>query len=173
MVENWSFNTQPPEGGWPEVLSCSILLIRFQHTAARRRLVSLVKLSAKLQVFQHTAARRRLALLIVQILLCCSVSTHSRPKAAGDRGTAKHFRTVGFNTQPPEGGWLHRFIAHALFPVVSTHSRPKAAGPFGINKSCLTIVSTHSRPKAAGISERFYLHSCRVSTHSRPKAAGH
>ena len=34
---------------------------------------------------------------------------------------------VGFNTQPPEGGWgnLRRDVAVIL---VSTHSRPKAAG---------------------------------------------
>ena len=36
-----------------------------------------------------------------------SVSTHSRPKAAGFRGSiCAGIRTVCFNTQPPEGGWL-------------------------------------------------------------------
>ena len=55
------FNTQPPEGGWENKPNKKKNGYRFQHTAARRRLV----------------------LLIVQILLRCSVSTHSRPKAAG------------------------------------------------------------------------------------------
>ena len=34
------------------------------------------------------------------------VSTHSRPKAAGATRTTKLFISKGFNTQPPEGGWL-------------------------------------------------------------------
>ena len=34
------------------------------------------------------------------------VSTHSRPKAAGAAKQAEGWTTSGFNTQPPEGGWL-------------------------------------------------------------------
>ena len=35
---------------------------------------------------------------------------------------------IGFNTQPPEGGWLN-FILKLVYPfLVSTHSRLKAAG---------------------------------------------
>ena len=79
---------------------------KFQHTAARRRLDWLVVCVLRQSRFQHTAARRRLGLL-VQIRhariegfntqppeggwQCCNirlgdfytVSTHSRPKAAG------------------------------------------------------------------------------------------
>ena len=33
----------------------------------------------------------------------------------------------GFNTQPPEGGWI-KFDYTAQLGSVSTHSRPKAAG---------------------------------------------
>ena len=78
------------------------------------------------------------------------VSTHSRPKAAGAFSDSQRGHQVGFNTQPPEGGWgcvrdgggqgggfqhtaarrrlgvLPRLTAAVL--VVSTHSRPKAAG---------------------------------------------
>ena len=58
--------------------------VLFQHTAARRRLVSKSILpKADVMLFQHTAARRRLSWLI---------------RSAGKR--------QGFNTQPPEGGWL-------------------------------------------------------------------
>ena len=35
---------------------------------------------------------------------------------------------AGFNTQPPEGGWNARLNLVADLSVVSTHSRPKAAG---------------------------------------------
>ena len=56
------------------------------------------------------------------------VSTHSRPKAAGF-----YFRIImtliqRFNTQPPEGGWALEAEAEKDVPEVSTHSRPKAAG---------------------------------------------
>ena len=34
------------------------------------------------------------------------VSTHSRPKAAGRPNGADICHANGFNTQPPEGGWV-------------------------------------------------------------------
>ena len=121
------FNTQPPEGGWP-ITSCDFPpSARFQHTAARRRLATLHRLRRP-----HRA-----------------VSTHSRPKAAGQTLSDKATETA-----------------------VSTHSRPKAAGAHEISlvplpsfqhtaarrrlddflapESETTNVSTHSRPKAAG-----------------------
>ena len=55
------FNTQPPEGGWRVQISNKLGNKKFQHTAARRRLDGLTQA----QVAEIT------------------VSTHSRPKAAG------------------------------------------------------------------------------------------
>ena len=78
-----------------------------------------------------------------------SVSTHSRPKAAGLKQ-----------------GQI------SVVADVSTHSRPKAAGSDSSGAQPRNIVSTHSRPKAAG---RRFCRGClkiSVSTHSRPKAAG-
>ena len=34
---------------------------------------------------------------------------------------------LGFNSQPPEGGWNKKMFV-PYFGIVSTHSRPKAAG---------------------------------------------
>ena len=66
-------------------IECGITtLIAFQHTAARRRLVSKLLRSVRLWSFQHTAARRRLAL----------TNMYNAPFI------------VCFNTQPPEGGWI-------------------------------------------------------------------
>ena len=59
--------------------------------------------------------------------LTSQVSTHSRPKAAGE-GRLLRFRVV----------------------KVSTHSRPKAAGGAPQDLDSKLTVSTHSRPKAAG-----------------------
>ena len=100
-----SFNTQPPEGGWSWIATQAVAIHPFQHTAARRRLVC------------------------CQYWICRSihVSTHSRPKAAGE--------AVDKYEQ-----WLD----------VSTHSRPKAAGSIAFGRGANTSVSTHSRPKAAG-----------------------
>ena len=82
-VRDIGFNTQPPEGGWTSILVLCILAYVFQHTAARRRLVNVV----------------------ISVTQVTYVSTHSRPKAAGNQV-------------------LHRHQARQ----VSTHSRPKAAG---------------------------------------------
>ena len=100
------FNTQPPEGGWKRVLHSPYRMYRFQHTAARRRLVKHTRKSKRFtNRFQHTAARRRL----VNAAGCASassfVSTHSRPKAAGWSACRAIFNRKSFNTQPPEGGW--------------------------------------------------------------------
>ena len=100
----------------------------------------------------------------------------------------------GFNSQPPEGGWIpddaktaiegafqltaarRRLDSDQATPLaevtVSTHSRPKAAGIFGVLIFSIKRVSTHSRPKAAGFQGFGIQFFTLVSTHSRPKAAG-
>ena len=125
-------------------------VMEFQHTAARRRLVTAADNPTHSSLFQHTAARRRLALFVFfrfistlvsthsrpkaagksPAMLCGStiVSTHSRPKAAGLTRLCGYQSHQSFNTQPPEGGWDSTNIAAALERIVSTHSRPKAAG---------------------------------------------
>ena len=78
-----SFNTQPRGGGCRQTYLNPLHVQRFQHTAARRRLLAIVptlkpvitgfntqprgggcifigKVLAKVRLFQHTAARRRL-----------------------------------------------------------------------------------------------------------------
>ena len=76
------FNTQPPEGGWSQMHNLLSQYFRFQHTAARRRLGSRTFWLVTNCLFQHTAARRRLV-----------------------SGIFEPLERVGFNTQPPEGGW--------------------------------------------------------------------
>ena len=144
--------------------------------------------------FQHTAARRRLGSAMAALRTDTPVSTHSRPKAAGAwRDTelpeslfqhtaarrrlglcpARCRRRCGFNTQPPEGGWVDANVLLHRLNIVSTHSRPKAAGSFDQLVLEKLLVSTHSRPKAAGIPVAHLVGIDMVSTHSRPKAAGH
>ena len=100
------------------------------------------------------------------------VSTHSRPKAAGFKVVAVATKQQGFNTQPPEGGWLP--CNDRLRMCCCFNTQPPEGGWLAriaaISTKC--NVSTHSRPKAAGHCTKQDRQACFVSTHSRPKAAG-
>ena len=104
IQEMVSFNTQPPEGGWVSKALPNPFYGCFNT-----------------QPPEGGWFRRRLP------DIRSSVSTHSRPKAAG-------IVTV---TGSPSCN-------------VSTHSRPKAAGVNARIAQVFSRVSTHSRPKAAG-----------------------
>ena len=111
------------------------ITVGFQHTAARRRLGTRDYRRRADEQFQHTAARRRLELR--HVVPCfhhgfntqppeggwfardsnikgTAVSTHSRPKAAGNPRPLSQCETACFNTQPPEGGWKSDFAICAL-----------------------------------------------------------
>ena len=79
-----------------------------------------------------------------------TVSTHSRPKAAGPFPVTFGKESSCFNTQPPEGGWV-------AGPSVMTV-------PLGFN--------TQPPEGGWGAQVQAFCHSRAVSTHSRPKAAG-
>ena len=99
------FNTQPPEGGWygSWLWQC---LARLVSTHSRPKAAGLHDWALIThQMFQHTAARRRLG-----------------------RNRDSGIRPIGFNTQPPEGGWSRARRRGCFWLSVSTHSRPKAAG---------------------------------------------
>ena len=80
----------------------------FQHTAARRRLALQQKSPHNSGQFQHTAARRRLASAAARSPRSRRVSTHSRPKAAGSG-----FPTVLRNL------WFQHTAARRRLAVVS------------------------------------------------------
>ena len=91
------------------------LIEKFQHTAARRRLAICYLLILTRCEFQHTAARRRLVAHDNGFGADLSVSTHSRPKAAGRPRIPKPFKIICFNTQPPEGGWEDELLTYQRF----------------------------------------------------------
>ena len=100
-------------------------------------------------LFQHTAARRRLQDFLNKDPKKFTVSTHSRPKAAGA------------TTIPLKAPTRFQHTAARRRLGCKNHTLPQNSE-----------VSTHSRPKAAGIADRLDTLSLSVSTHSRPKAAG-
>ena len=166
------FNTQPPEGGWQRVSDSFVLKAWFQHTAARRRLETLFcpqAPSCRVSTHSRPKAAGQLHILHCQRY---NVSTHSRPKAAGRRNRPALFRRQSFNTQPPEGGWIHCYaVCRQFLRFQHTAARRRLAMLENAYKICVNV-STHSRPKAAGMDFRGHLHAPSVSTHSRPKAAG-
>ena len=148
--EDTGFNTQPPEGGCVMLQVQGILLYKFQHTAARRRLPLAVGSDAlHLSCFNTQPPEGGCALRESLARQGINVSTHSRPKAAASLGLVLDKLVNGFNTQPPEGGCFFR-VDRVTKPLsVSTHSRPKAAAASNIKIREILTVSTHSRPKAA------------------------
>ena len=109
-------------------LAQTITPLKFQYTAARRRLEAVKEAGMLGNVSIHS--RPKAAEHIMQILTAImrgNVSIHSRPKAAGDSLKQRYL------------SWK-----------VSTHSRPKAAGHEPVAAFIHLEVSTHSRPKAAG-----------------------
>ena len=123
-----SFNTQPPEGGWVGIGKPLKSSEKFQHTAARRRLVLPPSGGRKVK----------------------NVSTHSRPKAAGFSILVESKHYGCFNTQPPEGGWhswedMHEWLKWFQHTAARRRLDIYQAGMLGYQN-----VSTHSRPKAAG-----------------------
>ncbi len=144
------FNTQPPEGGWLLHLPYSFGCQRFQHTAARRRL------AINSQVRQVVS----------------SVSTHSRPKAAGSAAGMLCPRTERFNTQPPEGGWPE-IIARASDDR-SFNTQPPEGGwvKRSLCQHDFTLFQYTAARRRLGVLQGDEFKSIAVSTHSRPKAAG-
>ncbi|HHK6036633.1 hypothetical protein HMPREF2797_09450 [Neisseria sp. HMSC061E12] len=57
-------------------------------------------------MFQHTAARRRLDDNVFPEYHQRRVSTHSRREGGWHKLLAVLSMQMGFNTQPPEGGWV-------------------------------------------------------------------
>ena len=128
-IKAHSFNTQPPEGGWPYRQRARHRKHGFQHTAARRRLAADVFAGVDDKMVSTHSRPKAAGVRVLVWVMAVWVSTHSRPKAAGKVDTAppsvssvsthsrpkaagpqRHlghqFVMFGFNTQPPEGGWL-------------------------------------------------------------------
>ena len=66
-----------------------------------------VKAQREASVSTHSRPKAAGA-FIDQITFTRHVSTHSRPKAAGYSDSSDSLIPASFNTQPPEGGWFWR-----------------------------------------------------------------
>ena len=165
----------------------------FQHTAARRRLVVLG--TSPLRIFgfntlppeggwgRKSQPKGRTGSFNTQPPeggwpVCCfssskiRVSTHSRPKAAGNNAVRARLNIVSFNTQPPEGGWMTYYETSR--PDWGFNTQPPEGG-WGIYDTTLNLdhlfQHTAARRRLDDRSVR-PINRSEVSTHSRPKAAG-
>ena len=126
-TEPVSTHSRPKAAGSGLIIPLYVLLW-FQLTAARRRLVGRrLRLYTKI-AFQLTAARRRLGAAARGVPPYIQVSTHSRPKAAGPLYPMLAIPLQCFNSQPPEGGWL--MYAAATVKAKSFNSQPPEGGWF-------------------------------------------
>ena len=102
---NVSTHSRPKAAGY-RAIWCSPLRQGFQLTAARRRLVH-DEFAFRHAVYGFNSQPPEGGWHKFHCLgkgIC--VSTHSRPKAAGQYGGAPKRRRGRFNSQPPEGGWV-------------------------------------------------------------------
>ncbi len=166
----------------------------FQLTAARRRLANLTGWNLSKTQFQLTAARRRLETGEPLIVYHGTVSTHSRPKAAGSKPWANKTCVTLFQLTAARRrlevcyGCFKRQVEFQLTAARRRLGKPALPMParkafqltaarrrlahFNGGGTVTSFVSTHSRPKAAGASPLSPFSPLSVSTHSRPKAAG-
>ena len=81
-------------------------------------------------MFQLTAARRRLGDFVTRHPPRGKVSTHSRPKAAGEGLGNPALVAAMFQLTAARRRLAAGKLAHIKPTIVSTHSRPKAAGAY-------------------------------------------
>ena len=115
------FNTQPPEGGWRNCTKTRWSCLRFQHTAARRRLDDWLCAGFRVLVVSTHSRPKAAGQVWDSYLRGDVVSTHSRPKAAGTGRFQSVLLKRSFNTQPPEGGWM-QFLDTVLPPRWFQHT---------------------------------------------------
>ena len=121
------FNTQPPEGGWYCWRIVYILTYSFNTQPPEGGWILPVHEKTDSHLFQHTAARRRLVTPYQGGEPYFVVSTHSRPKAAGSAGQRQKQSNQFQHTAARRR--LGRYYGiNDQNRSVSTHSRPKAAG---------------------------------------------
>ena len=153
-----SFNTQPPEGGWKDLLRFDGGKMLFQHTAARRRLGNLVaRFRAGRYSFNTQPPEGGWLGCAGGAMPPCAVSTHSRPKAAG--GIACRCRPDFWFQHTAARRRLARF--KLVWDCPPTFQHTAARRRLVVTKELTKVeamVSTHSRPKAAG---RIHIHSVR------------
>ena len=120
------FNSQPPEGGWPIRRFDECRRVGFNSQPPEGG-------------WQGTGRGRAEHL---------RVSTHSRPKAAGNKPRCRHDFRQRFNSQPPEGGWACG--SHRNSNINSFNSQPPEGGWDKQRGGQIAAQSFNSQPPEGG-----------------------
>ena len=125
----YSFNSQPPEGGWDE------------------------RALANWRIEVSTHSRPKAAGRSRKFPIVYKNSFNSQPPEGGWLFRVNGMpQGKGFNSQPPEGGWANEIgkgIKGYRFQLTAARRRLDKHNAEDVDSD---MVSTHSRPKAAGIS---------------------
>ncbi len=122
-------------------------------------------------LFQHTAARRRLAFKPP----CQQMGYkgfNTQPPEGGWIGCGQQYaRLTGFNTQPPEGGWANPSeIIRDMLTFQHTAARRRLELRHVV--PCFHHGFNTQPPEGGWTVDLVVMLTVWVSTHSRPKAAG-
>ena len=109
LVDKGGFNTQPPEGGWRWTsIRRGCWVISFNTQPPEGGWASVPPAIFSTFGFNTQPPEGGWRLKNAKSLPISTVSTHSRPKAAGRFDKRCSLSKPCFNTQPPEGGWVGR-----------------------------------------------------------------
>ena len=123
----------------------------FQHTAARRRLVQPLGFIFVFGASFNTQPPEGGWMGLCGKLHMETVSTHSRPKAAGWSSFIFLVAYMCFNTQPPEGGWTQIYLV--TFNLFSFNTQPPEGGWIQIWVVLMIRVSFNTQPPEGGWEE--------------------
>ena len=140
-----STHSRPKAAG--QRLHTATCLTWFQHTAARRRLGHR-RDSARMRDRFNTQPPEGGWAIGATPRVCETVSTHSRPKAAGPSARFRAYARPFQHTAARRRLGRCR-VARRLCIDVSTHSRPKAAGDY-FNYRCSRIWCFNTQPPEGG-----------------------
>ena len=147
-----SFNSQPPEGGWEVTDAMCREYIKFQLTAARRRLVFMLFMQLCFRRVSTHSRPKAAGIINHELTANNMVSTHSRPKAAGRFIRLSHFLAGEFQLTAARrrlGSYMSINAYLTAFQLTAARRRLVFIRPDQLGTD---DVSTHSRPKAAGAS---------------------
>ena len=165
------FNTQPPEGGWKLASVSGLNSTRFQHTAARRRLVKTRYDLWSVCMFQHTAARRRLEPLTM-LWSRVNMFQHTAARRRLEKILDKHHPGWEFQHTAARRR-LDRWISDESYQTAFQHTAARRRLGQLPEVQANVLLFQHTAARRRLVSENFASNSTvSVSTHSRPKAAG-
>ena len=163
------FNTQPRGGGCACRKNTKKIILGFQHTAARRRLLNSPSFVIFTKCFNTQPRGGGCAIMRCRGFYIFSFNT--QPRGGGCLPPCfDRVEKMGFNTQPRGGGCTYLGRRSTIFRV-STHSRAEAAASIKPIKFAPFMFQHTAARRRLRYSRSELIAMWQVSTHSRAEAA--